>query len=430
MLNSNIVNVPLHDIATDLHASIATASLLVVTYGLTFGSLMPLGGWMGNRFGHRRMYCLGVSGIGLAAVASMFATNIPTLIALRFVQGVSSAAVTPLVIVILSNLYPAADRPRAMSGWAVANGLGQALGPPLGGILASLFTWRAIFIPGSLFALFACLATLRFVPADGEMSPAPLDWPSAIALTLGSFLTLAACAATVQVGVASPYVIVPAVCGVGALLSFVITTQRAAFPFVSKTLWRDRTYAISCIGVFAGTFPLGTVALGVPLYLTRVLHYSTLITGFIALAFPLAIVVSARLAAAVIHRTNSATGLRLGLVFAVLGCLGVGAKVEWHFPLIVLIVSIAAIGLGLIVRSYRCGRRQYRHADGPVRRGRGLVQYDSPGGLDPRRRVGRYHREEPGGQLCPNFSRERMRSARRISDHLPFSRGDFARAAA
>ena len=347
MLNSNIVNVPLHDIATDLHASIATASLLVVTYGLTFGSLMPLGGWMGNRFGHRRMYCLGVSGIGCAAVASIFATNIPTLIALRFLQGVSSAAVTPLVIVILSNLYPPADRPRAMSGWAVANGLGQALGPPLGGILSSLFTWRAIFVPGALFALFACLATLRFVPADAELAPAPLDWPGAIALTLGSFLTLAACAAIVQVGIASPFVVVPAVCGVGALISFVIITQRATHPFVSKTLWRDRSYAVSCIGVFAGTFSLGTVALGVPLYLTRVLHYSTLVTGFIALAFPLALVLSARLAAAVIQRRSSATGLRLGLAFAILGCLGVSTKIQLQLPLIVLIVSIAAIGLGL-----------------------------------------------------------------------------------
>ena len=63
VINSNIVNVPLRDIATDLHVSISAAALLVTTYGLAFGSLMPLGGWLGNRFGRRRIYCVGVSGI-------------------------------------------------------------------------------------------------------------------------------------------------------------------------------------------------------------------------------------------------------------------------------------------------------------------------------------------------------------------------------
>lgn len=346
MLNSNIVNVPLHDIATDLHASIASASLLVTVYGLTFGSLMPLGGWMGNRFGHRRMYCLGVSGIGIAAVVSASATNMPTLIVLRFVQGVSSAAVTPLVIVILSNLYPPADRPHAMSGWAAANGLGQALGPPLGGILASLLTWRAIFVPTPLIAAFACLATLRFVPADGEMPEIPLDWRGAISLTFGSFFTLAAISAIPQFGL-SPMVGVLGAAGLLSIVAFVFATRRARFPFVSSSLGRDKTYVTSCLGVFGGTFSLGTVALGVPLYLTRSLHYSALVTGFIVLAFPLAQVVFARVSATFIRRTTSAIGLRIGLGIVMAGCAFVATVIQGQLSVIVLAVAIAIVGIGL-----------------------------------------------------------------------------------
>ena len=124
----SIVTVPIRDVARDLGTSIGPASLVITAMSLSFGALMPLGGWVGNRFGRRTVYCIGTAVLSLAGIAASFAPNLPVLVGLRFFQGVSSATITPVVIAILAELYSPAERARALAagrwrtGWDKRSG--------------------------------------------------------------------------------------------------------------------------------------------------------------------------------------------------------------------------------------------------------------------------------------------------------------------
>jgi len=107
------------------------------------------------------------------------------------VQGAAAAGIVPLVMTLLAELYEPSERPLALSAWAMANSAGQALGPPLGGVLTSYFGWRSIFLPTPLIAAFACAAAWRYLPADIPRT-LPLEWRGASTLTLGALFLLSA----------------------------------------------------------------------------------------------------------------------------------------------------------------------------------------------------------------------------------------------
>jgi predicted MFS family arabinose efflux permease len=346
VLNSTIVNVPLRDIARDLRVSIASASLLVTTFGLTFAALMPLAGWAGNRYGRRRVFCLGTAVLGGAGLAAIAAPNLPALVVLRIIQGAASAAVTPLVMQILAELFEPAQRTRALSGWAAANGLGQAIGPPLGGLLSAALTWRSIFAPTPIIAWIACAAALRFVPADAGRA-IPLDRRGAAGLTLGAALLLAAFASAPEFGFASPLFALLAAGGIVLLAAFVRATRTDPHPFVSPDVIREPGYVRGCIGVMTGTFSLGASLLGFPLFLTHVLGYSTASAGIAALALPIALVVSTQPVSRAIRRFGSRAALAAGLLILAAASAAFALLVLAPLHLAALLLAMCAVGVGL-----------------------------------------------------------------------------------
>jgi len=352
----SIVTVPIREVARDLGISIGAASLVITAMSLSFGALMPLGGWIGNRFGRRRVYCIGTGALTLAGIAAAFAPNLPILVALRLLQGAASATITPVVIAILAEIHPPGERARALSGWALANGLGQALGPPLGGVIASLFGWRADFLAPAVFGVLAVLAAWRFVPPDlGTRTP--LEWRGAGALTVGALAISSAIAGMPQVGPASPSFLVPLVVGAAFVTVFVQTTCRAEHPFVSPAVFGEPSYVRSAVAVVCGTFLLGASTLGIPLYLTHALRMPVASAGFVTLALPVAMVFSARPSSGFVHRTSSTAGMRVGLVAAiVMGCvLALATTERLPIPGLMAVIFVTGIGLSFVHTSCAVG---------------------------------------------------------------------------
>ncbi len=311
---------------------------------------------MGNRFGRRTVFCIGTGVLTVTGIAAALAPNLPVLVAIRFFQGSASATVTPIVIAILAELYPPGERARALAGWALANGLGQALGPPLGGVIASAFGWRATFLAPAFFGLIATLAALRYVPKDAGRR-IPLEWRSALALTVGALLISSAVAALPQTGFAAASFLVPIVAGAAFVALFVVRTRRAEHPFVSPAIFGETSFVRSSVAVFTGTFLLGAAGLGIPLYLTHALNMPIAIAGFIALALPVAMVFSARPTSGFVHRTSSTAGMRVGLVMAIV----TGSALAWAtamripIPALMAVVFVTGIGLSFIHTSCAVG---------------------------------------------------------------------------
>jgi len=343
VLGTTILNVPIGDIATDLHVSIANVTLLVTTQAIAFAAFLPLGGWVGNRFGRKRVYCVAIATLGIAGAVAMFAQSLPLLVAMRLVQGLASSSIVPLVMTQLSDLYEPERRPLALSTWAMANSLGQALGPPLGGVLAATFGWRSIFTPPPLVAAFAFAAAVRYLP-DDPPRPQPLEWRGAAGLTGGMILVLVAISAVPNAGLRSPFVIGVAVCGLFALGAFVRAIRTAEHPFVAPQAFREPVYVASCVGVIAATICMGAALLAIPLYLERSLGYTTDKAGYITFALPLAMALVAPLTSLLVRRVGCIGAVRLGSAALLAASAGTALLVGRHAGFAPLIPFLLAVG--------------------------------------------------------------------------------------
>jgi MFS family permease len=348
VLTSTVLNVPIAAIAHDLHVSIAAASLLITSQAITFATLLPLGDWVGNRFGRRNVYCIVIAAYGIGGIFSVLAPNLAVLVAVRIVQGAAAACIVPLVMTLLADLYDPGERPLALSAWAMANSAGQALGPPLGGVLTSVFGWRSIFLPTPIIAAFACVAAWRYLPADVPRE-VPLEWRGAGTLTLGALFLLGAFTSIPQLGLHSPLPAAIALAGFASLAAFVWAIRTSDHPFVSPLAFREPSFLTSCVGVFAATTAFSVALLAIPLYLTQALSIPIASAGFITLTLPLTMALVAPLSSVIVRRYGSERTIQLGLIalaastalLALTVALGLGVIV--FFPAMVLIgASLAA----------------------------------------------------------------------------------------
>jgi MFS family permease len=313
VLGSTILNVPIADIARDLHVSIADASLLITSQAITFATLLPLGDWLGNRFGRRKVYCIVIAVYGIGSVVGAVAPNLAVLVVVRIVQGAAAAGIVPLVMTLLAELYDPGDRPLALSAWAMANSAGQALGPPLGGIFTSLFGWRSIFLPAAFIAVFACIGAWRYLPGDVPRRQ-PLEWRGAGTLTLAALLLLSALTAIPQLGLRSPWLALIALGGGASLFAFIWVIRTAPAPFVSPQAFREPSYVTSCVGIFASTLAFAAALLAIPLYLRQALAVPVAAAGFITLTMPLAMALIAPFSSVLVRRYGSGGTIQLGLI--------------------------------------------------------------------------------------------------------------------
>ncbi len=263
VLSSTVLNVPLGAIARDLHVTIAEASLLITTQAITFAALLPLGDWVGNRFGRRNVYCVVIGFYGIAGIAGALAPNLPVLVAVRIVQGVCAAGIVPLVMTLLAELYDPSERPLALSAWAMANSAGA-------GVRTS-----ARRIADELFRLAFHLSSRRRSSARSRASPRganlpadapralPLEWRGAGTLTLGAVFVLATFSAIPQLGAQSPIVWIVAFAGCACTFAFIRIIRSSATPFVSPEAFRAPSYNVSCIGVFGATAAFSATLLAI-----------------------------------------------------------------------------------------------------------------------------------------------------------------------
>ncbi|GII92323.1 MFS transporter [Sinosporangium siamense] len=346
-LASNIVNVPMPLLIGDLDVSLAAGSLVITAFTLPFAVLLPIAGWLGDRVGHRRLFCLALLVLGAGSAAAAAAPALPLLVACRVVQGVATAAILPTVMALISEGADGPRRGRALAAWAAANGLGQAASPALGGVLAAWFGWRAVFWPVALLSLAGLVLAFALLPKSRPRA-IPLEWAGATLLTLTSFLALGTMSAAAAVGTRSPAVWAGAFLAVLTLVVFVVVERRHAEPFLPPRLVVESRYLRSCLAVSAQMFCLGATLLAMPLYLIGEHGVSAQATGAMMLGVPLAMVVLAPVAGVTLERAGARFALRLGLVILIAGQVlsaVVLSTAEPHLPL--LMGALVTVGAGI-----------------------------------------------------------------------------------
>src|SRR3954470_21435106 len=184
-LDSTVVNVALGRIGTDLDASFAGLQWTVNAYTLTLAAFILLGGSLGDRFGRRRVFVVGVVWFALASALCGFAPNMEALIAARALQGVGGALLTPGSLAIISASFHGRDRAAAIGAWSGLSGVAGAVGPFLGGWLVE-WNWRAVFLINLPLAVLVVVVALRHVPESRDTESAPgLDIAGTVLAVLG-----------------------------------------------------------------------------------------------------------------------------------------------------------------------------------------------------------------------------------------------------
>ncbi|MEV3920020.1 MFS transporter [Actinomadura coerulea] len=343
---NTIVNVPLTLILRDLDASISSGILVVVGFTLPFAVLLPLSGWLGDRCGPRRVFLAAMLLLGIGSAGAGLAGDLPSLVAMRAVQGVGTAAMLPAVMALIASLFGGGRRGRALGLWAAANGVGQAAGPTLGGGLATWFGWHAVFWPVVPLCAAAAALAVRFVPA-GRARRVPLDWRGAALLTLAAGLGLGATSAAATLGATSPLVWGGVLAGLLTAVAYVASSRGRPDAFLPPRLMLEARYLRSCLSVLAQMFCLGATLLAVPVYLTTQRHTGTLYAGAVLLSLPVVMSVLGPVTGVLMERLSPRAVLRTGLLILIAGQVLVAAVLAASGAVPWLLAALALTGAGV-----------------------------------------------------------------------------------
>ena len=348
---NNVVNVPLRSIATDLDASVASSVLCVSAFVLTLAVAMPLAGWLGDRVGMKRALVWALVLMLVAQVLAAIAPNLPVLIALRALQGLACSAIPPMVMGLLAGFYPG-RMTRMMGAWAAANGIGQAIGPPTGGVVADLLGWRYIFAILAVACAVVIAGMWRLVPALPPR-PSPLHLPGAILLTSGVGLVLVALTAAAQRSFPLTATSAMAVAGVLCVLGYGVVSRGRVTAIVPVALMLESRFLRSSLAAFAQMFMLGSVLVALPLFFTGPLDMSPGVAGMVFFTLPLVMAVSAPMVSRLSDGTSPRLVLRSGLLIIILAAAGIGLAASHGVgsgvrAMIVALMVLAGLGMAMV----------------------------------------------------------------------------------
>ncbi|MGH3670164.1 MAG: MFS transporter, partial [Pseudonocardiaceae bacterium] len=246
MLDATVVNIALPSIGREFSANFQSLQWIVNAYTLTLAALILLAGALGDRFGRRRVFVIGVVWFALASLLCGLAPSAPVLVAARALQGIGGALLTPGSLAIISSSFTATDRAAAVGAWSGLGGVAGAIGPFVGGYLVAL-NWRAVFLVNLPVAAFTMAVALRHVPESLDtQSPPGLDVTGS-ALAAAGLAGLTYALTSLGSGLRGEVVAV-AVAGVGglaALLAFVLVERRSPHPLVPLRLFADRRFSVA-----------------------------------------------------------------------------------------------------------------------------------------------------------------------------------------
>jgi EmrB/QacA subfamily drug resistance transporter len=239
-LDGTVVNVALPTIGRDLHASTSSLQWILNGYQLTLASLILLGGSLGDRYGRRRIFVLGVAVFSVASLLCALAPTVEVLILARIVQGVGGALLTPGSLAMIESTFRASDRPRAIGAWSGLTGVATALGPLLGGYLVSAVSWRAVFLINPPIGALVIGLSKRVPETRDPNAHGHLDVRGA---ALGALALAAITIALIDAGHRiSSSVFVTGAIGIAAFVAFIVTERRSPNPMMPLGMFASRQF--------------------------------------------------------------------------------------------------------------------------------------------------------------------------------------------
>ena len=318
VLDNTVLNVALKTIADPVAGLGASQSQLewgINSYTLVFAGLLFTFGVVGDRIGRKRMLMIGLVAFGLFSLITAYAQTPDQLVWARAAMGLGAAAVMPQTLSIITNVFDPAERPRAIGIWAMAVGIGVAIGPVVGGLLLAHFWWGSVFLLNVPFTAAGAAAVWLLVPESKNPDPGRIDYVGVLASIAGLVLLVYG---IIQGGEKGSWVhagvLGPIVAGVAVLAFFTWYEARLRHPSLDVRLFRNPRLS-SAVGALSLVFfgMLGALFF-LSFYLQSVRGYSALQAGLLSLPFAAGQMLLAPRSAALVRRYGTKAVVASGLL--------------------------------------------------------------------------------------------------------------------
>jgi EmrB/QacA subfamily drug resistance transporter len=344
MLDSTVVALALPEIRGDVGASAEQLQWVMNGYLLTIAVLVVTGGRLGDMFGRRRVYVVGMALFAFGSVVSSLADSGDVLILGRVLQGVGAAPVLPLSLALVVNVFPDDEVPRALGIWTAVSATALAIGPLVGGVLVEL-DWRVIFWMNLPIAALGAVIAARAAPESTDPGAGHrVDWTGLAFLTAGLTAVVLALVQAEAWGGAVAAVV--GVGGVAALYAFWRVEHRVRAPIVEFDLFRNGPYFGASAAAFALVGAFWAVLFFQPQYLQDVRGHSAIVCGLMVLPVTVPMVFISPFSGRLIARFGPRRLMTAGMLFALVGLL-VLTQVDAGTPYGQLLVGYLLFGISL-----------------------------------------------------------------------------------
>lgn len=349
-IDGTVVNVALPAIQSDLHATAFQAQWVVESYALLLAALLLVGGALGDHYGRRRIFAIGVGIFALSSVACALAGNVQQLIAARAVQGVGGALLVPGSLALISAAYPEKERGKAIGTWSGFSGITAAVGPVLGGFLVDHFSWTWAFLINVPMALLVLWIVWRHVPESrGASASGGLDLWGALLATAGLGGIVYAFIEAPTQGWSSAAVLSALAIGLLGSVGFFVAERKARTPMLPLELLRIGNFSGANLLTLLLYAALGGGLYFFPLNLIQVQGYSATVAGAALLPFIFIMFALSGWAGQLVDRFGPRMPLVIGPAIAAVGFAlfalpGVGASYWSGF-----LPAVVVLGFGMTV---------------------------------------------------------------------------------
>jgi EmrB/QacA subfamily drug resistance transporter len=348
-IDSTAINIALPSLQASFNATLVDVQWVVESYGLFLGALILVGGSLGDLFGRRLIFMLGVSIFTVASVVCGIASTVSVLIAARSVQGVGAALLVPGSLAIISTYFDEKSRGQAIGTWSGFTAITMAVGPVLGGWLVEHASWRWVFFINVPLAAAVIAISVWRIPETSSTTSRRVDWLGALLATLGLGGIIFGFIESTALGWGNPLVFGSLIAGLVCLIGFSVVEVHTPFPMVPFVLFRNSSFSganlltlflYAAIGIFFFLFPMNLI---------QVQRYSSTSAGTAILPMILLMFLLSRWSGGLVRRYGARRPLMIGPLVVALGFVLFAVPAIAHDYWVEFFPAVIILGFGMAV---------------------------------------------------------------------------------